>query len=55
MSTPFKSVTLGYTDAFNFDQTQLRINTECSFGTSVNMRAILCTPNTLKISLKRTT
>ena len=36
MVTPFKAVSSGIKDAYNFYQSQLRINIECAFGVLVN-------------------
>ena len=55
MVTPFKAVSSGPKDAFNFYQSQLRINIECAFGMLVNRWAILLSPIALNISLKITT
>ena len=55
MVTPFKAVGSGVKDAFNFYQSQLRINIECAFGMLVNRWAILRTPIPLHISIQKTT
>ena len=55
MTTPFKAVSCGVRDAYNFYHSQLRINVECSFGMLVNRWAILRTPIPLNVSLKKTT
>ena len=55
MARPFKAVSLGVRDAYNFYHSQLRINVECSFGMLVNWWAILRTPIPLNASNKKTT
>ena len=55
MTTPFKSVSGGYKDAFNFYHSQIRINIECAFGMLVNRWAVLRTPIPINISIKKTT
>ena len=55
MATPFKAVSSGVRDAYNFYHSQLRINIECAFGMLVNRWAILRTPIPLNISLYKTT
>ena len=55
MVTPFKAVSSGPKDGFNFYQSQLRINIECAFGMLVNRWAILRSPLPLNISLCKTT
>ena len=54
MVTPFKSVSSGPRDGFNFYQSQLRINIECAFGMLVNRWAIIHSPLPLNISLCKT-
>ena len=41
MTTPFKAVSSGIKDAYNFYQYQLRINIECAFGVLVHRWGIL--------------
>ena len=55
MVTPFKAVSSGVRDAYNFFQSQLRINIECAFGVLVNRWGILRSPIPLNISLEKTT
>ena len=55
MVTPFKAVSSGVKDAYNFFQSQLRINIECAFGVLVNRWGILRSPIPLNISLEKTT
>ena len=55
MTTPFKSVSGGYKDAFNFFHSQIRINIECAFGMLVNRWAVLRTPIPINVSIKKTT
>ena len=54
MATPFKVVSSGVRDAYNFYHSQLNINIECAFGMLVNRWAILRTPIPLNISLYKT-
>ena len=44
MATPFKSVPSGVRDGYNFFNSQLRINIECTFGILVNRWAALRSP-----------
>ena len=44
MVTPFRSVTTGPKDAFNYFHSQLRINIECAFGVLVHRWGILRKP-----------
>ena len=53
MATPFKSVSQGGYDAYNFYHSQIRINVECSFGILVNRWAILRSPIPLNVSFKK--
>ena len=55
MVTPFKAVSSGPKDAYNFYQSQLQINIECAFGMLVNRWAIMRSPLALNISLSKTT
>jgi hypothetical protein len=55
MCTPFKSILQGPKDAYNFYQSQLRINVECSFGMLVHCWGILCKAIPCGISIFRTT
>ena len=55
MTSPFKAVTSGIRDAYNFYHSQLRINIECAFGMLVNRWSILHTPIAINISLAKTT
>ena len=52
MTTPFKSVSAGYKDAFDFYHSQIRINIECAFGMLVNRWAVLRTPIPINVSIK---
>ena len=53
MATPFKAVSSGVKDAYNFYHSKLRINVECSFGMLVNQWAVLKAPIPLNISIKK--
>jgi hypothetical protein len=53
MVTPYKGVTGGPRDAFNFFQSQLRITVECAFGMLVHRWSILRRPLPLNISAKK--
>ena len=55
MLTPFKAVSSGPKDAYNFYQSQLRINIECAVGMLVNRWAVMRSPLALNISLSKTT
>ena len=55
MTTPFKAVSSGVKDAYNFYQSQLRINIECAFGVLVHRWGVLRSPLPMNISLKKTT
>ena len=50
MTTPFKAVSSGPKDAFNFFHSQTRINIECAFGMLVNRWAVLKTPIPINVS-----
>jgi hypothetical protein len=54
VATPFKNVSNGPKDAYNFFHSQLRINIECAFGMLVHRFAILRKPIPQNISLKKT-
>ena len=54
MVTPFKNVSEGPKDAYNFFQSQLHIKVECGFGMFVKRWAMLRKPIPSGISLKRT-
>jgi hypothetical protein len=51
----FKSISQGPKDAYNFYQSQLRINVECSFGMLVHCWGILCKAVPCGISISKTT
>ena len=53
MIVPFKNVKRGPKDAFNFYQSQVRINIECSFGMLVNKFPILHKPFSSNITFQR--
>ncbi|KAG7344010.1 DDE superfamily endonuclease [Nitzschia inconspicua] len=53
MVTPFKGVSGGWKDAFNFYHSQLRINIECAFGMLVHKRGCLRKPMPVNFSLKK--
>ena len=55
MVTPFKNVTSGAKDAFNYYQSQLRINIECAFGKLVHRFGILRKALPRAIPLRRVT
>jgi len=55
MVTPFKNVSLGSKDAYNFYQSQVRIRVECSFGMLVHRWAILRKPMPCNYTLGRIT
>jgi hypothetical protein len=55
VATPFKNVTKGPKDSYNYYQSQLRINIECAFGMLVHRFSILRKPISRNISLKKTT
>jgi DDE superfamily endonuclease len=55
MVTPFKAVSEGAEDAFNFYQSQLRICIECAFGMLCHRFGILRKPIPQKITLAKTT
>ena len=52
MTTPFKSFSAGYKDAFNFYHSQIQINVECAFGILVNRWAVLRTLIPINVSIK---
>ena len=54
MATPFKAVSSGVRDGYNFYHSQIRINIECTFGMLVNRWAVLRSPIPLNISLPKT-
>ena len=53
MCMPYKSMSSGPKDAYNFDQSQLRINIECAFGILVHRWGVLHKPIPVNISIKR--
>ena len=55
MATPFKAVSSGVRDGYNFYHSQIRINIECAFGMLVNRWAVLRSPIPLNISICKTT
>ena len=55
MVTPFKNVSSGSKDAYNFYQSQVRIRVECSFGMLVHRWAILRRPLPYNIPLRKAT
>jgi hypothetical protein len=55
LATPFKNVSTGPKDSYNYYHSQLRINIECAFGMLVHRFAILRKPIARNISLKKTT
>ena len=54
MCVPYKSVSSGPKDTFDFYQFQLRINIECAFGILVHRWDVLHKPIPVNISIKRT-
>ena len=55
MTVPFKNVSFGPKDAFNFFHSQIRINIECAFGMLVHRWPVLRKPIPVNISIQRTT
>ena len=55
MCTPFRNVTSGDKDAYNFFQSQVRINVECAFGMLVHRWGILRKPIAVNITVQKTT
>ena len=55
MCTPWRGVSGGPKDAFNFFHSQLRINIECAFGILVHRWGMLRKPIAMNISVKKTT
>lgn len=55
MVTPFKAVSSGPKDSFNYYQSQVRIAIECAFGILVHKWGILRKPIPVNISVQRTT
>ena len=57
MCTPFRNVSAGDRDrdAYNFFQSQVRINVECAFGLLVHRWGILRKPIAVNISVQKTT
>jgi len=53
--TPFRNVGSGAKDAFNFLQSQIRINIECAFGKLVHCWGILLKAIPVNITVKKTT
>ena len=54
MVTPFKAVSHGPKDAFNFYQSQVRISIECAFGILVHRWGILRKPIPVNVSVAKT-
>jgi DDE superfamily endonuclease len=54
MVTPFKAVSKGAKDAFNFYHSQVRINIECAFGMLVHRWGILRKAMPMNITLTKT-
>ena len=54
MCVPYKSVSSGPKDAYNFYQSQLRINIEFAFGILVHRWGVLRKPIPVNISIERT-
>ena len=55
MITPYKNVSSGPKDAFNFFQSQLRINIECAFGILVHRWGILRKPMPINLTVGKIT
>lgn len=53
MCVPFKAVTEGAKDAYNFFQSQTRINIECAFGMLVQRWGILRKPMPINFSIQK--
>ena len=53
MTTPFKNVSDGTCDAFNFHHSQLRINIECAFGMLVHKWGVLRKPFPVNVSIEK--
>ena len=53
MVVPFRNVSRGSKDAFNFFQSQLRINIECAFGILVHRWGLLRKPIPVNISVSK--
>ena len=53
MTTPFKAVSGGIKDSFNFYHSQLRINIECAFGMLVHRWGCLRKPIPVNVSIPR--
>jgi hypothetical protein len=53
MCTPWRNVSSGPKDAFNFFHSQLRINIECAFGELVHRWSIQRKPMPMNISIKK--
>ena len=54
MVIPFRNVKTGAKDAYNFFQSQLRINIECAFGILVHRWGMLRKPIPMNISIQKT-
>ena len=52
MTPPFKSISSGVKDAYNFYHSQVQINIECTFGILVNRWAVLRAPIPINVSIK---
>ena len=50
--SPFKAISSGPRDAYNFYHSQIRINIEYAFGMLINRWALLRTPIPINISIK---
>ena len=55
MTIPFKGVSMGQNDAFNFFHSQIRTNIECAFGMLVHRWSILRKSIPVNVSIQRTT
>lgn len=55
MVTPYRNVSSGPKDAFNFYQSQLRIRVECCFGMLVHRWAILRKPLPVGLTISKST
>ena len=53
MATPYSGATAGFKDAYNFYQSQVRIQIECAFGMWTHHWSILCKAIPMNISWKR--
>ena len=53
MASPFKSISSGVKDAYNFYHSQVRINIKCAFGMSINRWEVIRTPIPINVSIKK--